>query len=126
MENLKKHIFKHFAKVKVVHSISGRLRLKLVNASNIPEEYSCYIKYLKDALCILPGINNAKFNHVIGTILIEYSVDKVYEEKILKWIDTIIKVGSDNFQLIKDYGEDNLEYVVDTLERQLKDVVHKI
>lgn len=126
MENLKKHIFKHFAKVKVVHSMPGRLRLKLVNTSNIPEEYSYYIKYLKDALCILPGIDKVKFNHVIGTILIEYNVDKVYEEKILRWIDTIIKVGADNFQLIKDYGENNLQYVVDTLEQQLKDVVHKI
>ncbi|APM38525.1 HMA2 domain-containing protein [Clostridium kluyveri] len=126
MENLKKHIFKYFAKVKLVHSMPGRLRLKLVNVSNIPEEYSYYIKYLKDALCILPGIDKVKFNHVIGTILIEYSVDKAHEEKILKWIDTIIKVGSDNFQLIKDYGENDLEYVVDTLEQQLKDVVHKI
>lgn len=59
----------------------GRLRLKLANALNIPEEYSYYIKYLKDALCILPGIDKVKFNHVIGTILIEYNVDKVYEEK---------------------------------------------
>lgn len=126
MENLKKHIFRHIARIKVVHSMPGRLRLKLANALNIPEEYSYYIKYLKDALCILPGIDKVKFNHVIGTILIEYNVDKVYEEKILKWIDTIIKVGSDNLQLIKEHGEDNLEYVVNTLEGQLKEAVNKI
>lgn len=126
MKNLKKYVFKHFTKVKIVHSMPGRIRLKLVNVSNIPEEYCYYTRYLEDAISMLPGIKKVDFNHFIGTIIIEYHVDKLYERKILKWIDVIIKVGMDNFELIKNYGKDNLEYVAAAVEQQLKDAVHNI
>ena len=45
--NIKNHIIKHFIKFKVVHSIPGRLRLKVNNASKIPQVCSTRIKNVR-------------------------------------------------------------------------------
>ena len=84
--NIKNHIIKHFIKFKVVHSIPGRLRLKVNNASKIP-----------------------------GSVVITYDTKKTYEEKIVKWINKVIDIVLGDFKLIEENGQDNLEFVIDTL-----------
>lgn len=126
MFDLKKYIIKHFTKIKVVHSIPGRIRLKLSNMTKLPKECKFYDNYLKGAITMIEGIEEVNFNYIIGTIIIKYNINKVYEIKILKWLDKIVEIGIDNFEFIQTYGEKNLDYVIKTLEQDLKDAINII
>ncbi|SQB92788.1 Uncharacterised protein [Clostridium tetanomorphum] len=75
---------------------------------------------------MIEGIEEVNFNYIIGTIIIKYNINKVYEIKILKWLDKIVEIGIDNFEFIQTYGEKNLDYVIKTLEQDLKDAINII
>lgn len=124
--NIKNHIIKHFIKFKVVHSIPGRLRLKVSNASKIPQEAKEYDKYVVQCLKMLDGINDVEFNYITGSVVINYDTKKTYESKIVKWIHKVIDIVLKDFKLIEENGENNLEFVIDTLEQKLNEAIKTI
>ena len=121
--NIKNHIIKHFIKFKVVHSIPGRLRLKVSNASKIPQEAKDYDKYVIQGLKMLDGIKDVEFNYITGSVVITYDTKKTYEEKIIKWINKVIDIVLENFKLIEENGQNNVEFVIDTLEQKLNEAI---
>ncbi|WMJ81900.1 hypothetical protein RBU49_06540 [Clostridium sp. MB40-C1] len=126
MINIQKYILRHVAKVKIIHSMPGRIRLKVPNLNKVPEEFRNYDKFFIKAIRILDGIEDISMNYLIGTTLITYNSKVVYEEKIMRWIKIIIDIGINNIIFIHQYGESNLEHVVSTLEQQLKEEVAKL
>ena len=124
--NIKNHIIKHFIKFKVVHSIPGRLRIKVNNASKIPQEAKEYDKYVVQGLTMLDGIKDVEFNYITGSVVITYDTKKTYEEKIVKWINKVIDIVLGDFKLIEENGQDNLEFVIDTLEQKLNEAIKTI
>ena len=124
--NIKNHIIKHCIKFKVVHSIPGRLRLKVNNASKIPQEAKEYDKYVVQGLKMLDGIKDLEFNYITGSVVITYDTKKTYEEKIVKWINKVIDIVLGDFKLIEENGQDNLEFVIDTLEQKLNEAIKTI
>ena len=124
--NIKNHIIKHFIKFKVVHSIPGRLRLTVNNASKIPQEAKEYDKYVVQGLKMLDGIKDVEFNYITGSVVITYDTKKTYEEKIVKWINKVIDIVLGDFKLIEENGQDNLEFVIDTLEQKLNEAIKTI
>ena len=124
--NIKNHIIKHFIKFKVVHSIPGRLRLKVNNASKIPQEAKEYDKYVVQGLKMLDGIKDVEFNYITGSVVITYDTKKTYEEKIVKWINKLIYIVLGYFKLIEENVQDNLEFVIDTLEQKLNEAIKTI
>lgn len=123
---LKKIVISKLMKIKVAHSIPGRIRFKVSTLKEIPEEYMIYEKYLHQALKKLEGIDSVDVNRVTGSIVVTYDIKKTYEEKILKWIEIIKEVGLKNLDLIEKYGEINTEYVVDTVEQQLDEAIKNL
>lgn len=123
---LKKIIVSKLMKIKVAHSIPGRIRFKVASLKDIPDEYMIYEKYLHQALKKLDGVENVDVNKMTGSILINYDIKRTYEEKILNWIDIIKEIGLKNIDLIEKYGESNTEYVVDTIEQQLDEAIKKL
>ena len=124
--NIKNHIIKHFIKFKVVHSIPGRLRLKVSNASKIPQDAKEYDKYVVQGLKMLEGITDVEFNYITGSVVINYDTKKTYEEKIIKWINKVIDIVLGDFKLIEENGQDNIEFVIDTLEQKLNEAIKTI
>lgn len=123
---LKKIIVSKLMKIKVAHSIPGRIRFKVASLKDIPDEYMIYEKYLHQALKKLDGVENVDVNKMTGSILINYDIKRTYEEKILNWIDIIKEIGLKNIDLIEKYGESNTEYVVDTIEQKLDEAIKKL
>ena len=121
----KKIILSQLAKIKVSHSIPGRIRFKVNSLKMVKEECKLYEKFLHDALFKLEGIEKVEVNAVTGSILVEYDINKLYECKVLKWVETVKAVGIKNYDLIEKYGETNLEYVVKTIEQQLNEALLK-
>lgn len=123
---LKKFIISQIAKIKVAHSIPGRIRFKVNSMKMIPDEYKEYQKFLFEALEKLDGITNVEINLVTGSILVNYDINKLYEKKVLKWVDTIKSVGINNYDVIEKYGDTNLDFVIKTINQQLDEAVKNI
>ena len=126
MLDIKTYIIKNFAKFKVVHSIPGRIRLKINNASKIPKEAAMYDKYVIEGIKILDGIDNIEFNYMTGSVLITYNPNKLSEKIVIKWINHVLNIVLENINFIHEFGEDNIDYVVSTLEKKLKETLSKV
>ncbi|RDY23356.1 hypothetical protein CHF27_008630 [Romboutsia maritimum] len=124
--DFKNYIIKHFARFKVVHTIPGRIRLKVSNASKIPKEAREYDRYVIQGIRILDGIEHVEFNYLTGSVLINYDTTKVYEDKVIKWINKVLEIVLQDIKLIQEYGETNASYVVGTLEQKLREIVNTI
>ena len=103
MLDFKKYLIKHFAKIKVIHSIPGRLRLKVPKQVYVAEEFRQYDRYVVDGVKLLDGIEDIQFNYVLGTILLTYDTNKVYEEKVLKWINRVVEIIIKNISWHKNF-----------------------
>ena len=124
--NFKKFIIGQLMKIKVSHSLTGRLRLKVSSLKLIPKEYIVYEKFIDESLKKLDGVTSVEINNLTGSILVIYDVNITYEKKILRWIEKLKEIGLNNFELIEKYGESNLDFVIKTINQQLNEAVKKL
>ena len=75
---------------------------------------------------MLDGITDVEFNYITGSVVINYDTKKTYEEKIIKWINKVIDIVLGDFKLIEENGQDNIEFVIDTLEQKLNEAIKTI
>ncbi len=115
MFNFKASILNLLFKFEVVSDLPGRLRIKVNNFKKLPKEAVNFQSQAMEAVKRLDGVENVKFNFVIGTVLIEYDTDKVDSKAIVSWLNTIKKLALDNMDLINSLeGKDEKE-VIDIL-----------
>ena len=115
MFNFKASILNLLFKFEVVSDIPGRLRIKVNNFKKLPKEAVNFQSQAVEAVKRLDGVESVKFNFVIGTVLIEYDIDKVDSKAIVSWLNTIKKLALDNMGLINSLeGKDEKE-VIDIL-----------
>ena len=116
--NFKKFIIGQLMKIKVSHSLPGRLRLKVSSLKLIPKEYIVYEKFIDESLKKLDGVTSVEINNLTGSILVIYDVNITYEK--------LKEIGLNNFELIEKYGESNLDFVIKTINQQLNEAVKKL
>lgn len=115
MFNFKASILNLLFKFEVVSDIPGRLRIKVNNFKKLPKEAVNFQSQAVEAVKRLDGVENVKFNFVIGTVLIEYDKDKIDSKAIVSWLNTIKKLALDNMGFINSLeGKDEKE-VIDIL-----------
>ena len=66
--NFKKFIIGQLMKIKVSHSLPGRLRLKVSSLKLIPKEYIVYEKFIDESLKKLDGVTSVEINNLTGSI----------------------------------------------------------
>ncbi len=59
-------------RIKVLHSIEGRVRIKLPDLDKIPENNKIHEEDVMKAVKMLNGIKDVSINYVIGTCIINY------------------------------------------------------
>lgn len=123
MIGIKETLKYSLSKIKVIHTLPGRLRLKIPYLNTVPLEYRKYDDKILQGIKILKGIETLTINYDINTVLITYDISILYEKKLISWVNRVIKVGIDNIDLFRNYGETNLNYVINTIENQLRDIV---
>lgn len=118
MFNFKLALLNMFFKFEVLSDIPGRMRIKVNNYKKIPDEAKKYQAYAIEAIKKLDGINDVKFNFVIGTILIEYDIKKLNSRDIIQWLNSIKKLISENMDLINSlHGKS---------EKEAKDILFSV
>lgn len=115
----KKLIISKLSKIKIVESKRGMLTVKLDILEKIPEEYVFYKRYLKDALNILEGVEDASINLNLSQITIIYNENLLSRDRLLSWIEKIKEIGLKNYDFIEQNGQNNLDEVVDKLTLEL-------
>ena len=60
------------AKLKIVHQVPGRIRMKIPSAKGNPEQLQSY----KEVLSLLPGVEDIELNPVTGSIILKYDPDR--------------------------------------------------
>lgn len=109
----------HFKKIKVMHSLPGRLRIKVPDLNKVDKDFRIYDEYMTKAIKLLPGIEDVSYNYISSNVLLCYDAKTICEKKILDWIETIWQTGIKNRKFIEQNAVNNIQYVIDNLMYQL-------
>lgn len=121
LNNLLKTTYLYFNKIKVVHSIPGRLRVSVPGMNKIPSELQKYEDSIITLIKLLDGIESVEFSYITSKILFKYDKTKLDEKKVLKWINIIFKQIISKESLIKDKSLYQVEKEFNSLYSLVKD-----
>lgn len=119
MNTLFKTAFLYFNKIKVVHSIPGRMRLSVPGLNNIPENMRQYEHYTTSLMKLEDGIKEISYSYVTGKILVTYDKDVTNEKKILDWINFVWKKVVDNEDIYNKMQPEEIEKNLDKFYEML-------
>lgn len=124
LKNILKNTYLLFNKVRIVHSIPGRLRLLIPSLDQAPEQIKKYENYISSIIKLKNGIKNIEYSYITSKILIEYDKALLNEKEIVAWLNKIWKIIVDNEDVY--YGmttqeiEDNVSKFYEMLKKELK------
>ncbi len=112
-------IIKKLIKIKVYKCLKDEIIIEMKCLKMLSEEHRCYQVFLEQALKKLNGVKGLDVDIVKGLITIKYDSNKQSEENVIKWAYKVKDIGIENFDLIKDQGESNLDNVIKVIEDKL-------
>ncbi len=112
-------IIKKLIKIKVYKCLKDEVIIEMKCLKMLSEEHRCYQVFLEQALKKLNGVKGLDVDIVKGLITIKYDSNKQSEENVIKWAYKVKDIGIENFDLIKDQGESNLDNVIKVIEDKL-------
>ena len=125
LKNLLKKTYLMFNKVKVVHSIPGRIRLFIPSLDQFPEQMKKYENYITAIIKLKAGINNIEYSYTTSKILVEYDKTKLKEEDIVNWLNKIWKIIVDNEDVYHGMSVDEVEKNVKKFYEMLKNELER-
>ena len=124
-KNILKKTYLMFNKVKVVHSIPGRIRLFIPSLDQFPEQMKKYENYITAIIKLKAGINNIEYSYTTSKILVEYDKTKLKEEDIVNWLNKIWKIIVDNEDVYYGMSMDEVEKNVKKFYEMLKNELER-
>ncbi|WP_338952751.1 HMA2 domain-containing protein [Fusobacterium nucleatum] len=120
LKNILKQTYLMFNKVKVVHSIPGRVRLLIPSLDKFPEQMKKHEHYITTIIKLKNGIKSVEFSYLTSKILIEYDKMKLKEQDIVDWLNKIWKIIVDNEDVYQGMSVDDVEKNVKRFFEMLK------
>ncbi len=120
LKSILKKTYLSFNKIKIIHSIPGRIRLFIPFLNKIPKEFRKYESYTISILKLKKGINTVNFSYPTSKILIEYDRNSLTESDIVNWLNEIWKIIIDNEKIYKGMPLNKIEYNMDSFYKTLK------
>ena len=119
-KNILKKTYLMFNKVKVVHSIPGRIRLLIPSLDKFPEQMKKYEHYITAIIKLKDGIKSVEYSYLTSKILIEYDKDKLKEQNIVDWLNKIWKIIVDNEDVYQGMSVNDVDKNVKRFFEMLK------
>ena len=119
-KNILKKTYLMFNKVKVVHSIPGRIRLLIPSLDKFPEQMKKYEHYITAIIKLKDGIKSVEYSYLTSKILIEYDKTKLNEQNIVDWLNKIWKIIVDNEDVYQGMSVDDVDKNVKRFFEMLK------
>ena len=119
-KNILKKTYLMFNKVKVVHSIPGRIRLLIPSLDKFPEQMKKNEHYITAIIKLKNGIKSVEYSYLTSKVLIEYDKDKLKEQDIVDWLNKIWKIIVDNEDVYQGMSVDDVDKNVKRFLEMLK------
>lgn len=106
-------------KVKIIHTLPGRLRVNIYGVKQFPDFAKQYAPILQKKVTRLSGVSQASLCMVTGNLLIVYDPSKTTEAELMIWLNTAWEKLS---ELLKWVGDNNIQdepSIASALERTL-------
>lgn len=124
MNSLLKSAFLYFNKIKVVHSIPGRLRLQIPGLDKVPENMRKYEHYTTSIIKMCKGIEDISYSYITSKVLVTYNPQVTNEKEIVNWLNYVWKKIVENEDVYNKLSveeiEENLDRFYDILCKELK------
>lgn len=111
--NILTSAFMVFNKIKVVHSIPGRVRLFVPGLGKVPEDMRKYQVYTTSLMKMLPGIKEISYSYITSKVLITYDPQISSEKEIIEWINLVWKKVVENRELYENMSQEEIEKNLD-------------
>ncbi|MCT4595323.1 MAG: hypothetical protein N4A57_13820 [Anaeromicrobium sp.] len=109
MINIFGKVFDMFYKIKVVHSIPGRLRVHIPAIKNIPSEWQIKEDTLNPIFLELQGVESISFSYISGNAVIQYDKTVTNDKEILEEMNKIVKILGKHRKEIENISQDQLD-----------------
>ena len=119
-KNILKKTYLMFNKVKVLHSIPGRIRLLIPSLDKFPEQMKKHEHYITAIIKLKNGIKSVEYSYLTSKVLIEYDKDKLKVEDIVDWLNKIWKIIVDNEDVYQGMSVDDIDKNVKRFFEMLK------
>ncbi|MDY4010048.1 MAG: cation transporter [Fusobacterium gastrosuis] len=125
LKDILKKTYLMFNKVKVLHSIPGRIRLFIPSLDQLPEQMKKYEDYTTAILKLKDGIKRIEYSYLTSKILIEYDKEKLAEKDIVDWLNKIWKIIVDNEHIYQGMTVNQIEDNIKKFYLMLKERLEK-
>ena len=119
-KNILKKTYLIFNKIKVVHSMPGRIRLLIPSLDKFPEQMKKHEHYITAIIKLKNGIKSVEYSYLTSKVLIEYDKMKLKEQDIVDWLNKIWKIIVDNEDVYQGMSVDDVEKNVKRFFEMLK------
>ena len=120
LNNILKQTYLIFNKVKIVHSIPGRMRLFIPSLDKFPEKMKKHEHYITAIIKLKNGIKSVEYSYLTSKILIEYDKMKLKEQDIVDWLNKIWKIIVDNEDVYQGMSVNDVDKNVKRFFEMLK------
>ncbi|WBW96827.1 hypothetical protein [Oceanirhabdus sp. W0125-5] len=80
-------------KIKVIESVTGRLRINVPIIKKIPEEYHIKDDTLTSVFLIIKGVTSVEFSYLTGDVIFTYEPEITDKKQILKDVRKMIQIA---------------------------------
>ena len=120
LKNILKKTYLIFNKIKVVHSMPGRIRLLIPSLDKFPEQMKKHEHYITAIIKLKDGIKSVEYSYLTSKVLIEYDKAKLKEQDIVDWLNKIWKIIVDNEDVYQGMSVDDVDKNVKRFFEMLK------
>ena len=120
LKNILKKTYLIFNKIKVVHSMPGRIRLLIPSLDKFPEQMKKHEHYITAIIKLKNGIKSIDYSYLTSKVLIEYDKAKLKEQDIVDWLNKIWKIIVDNEDVYQGMSVDDVDKNVKRFFEMLK------
>lgn len=127
MKQLLTDAYIKFSKIKVVHSIPGRVRLQIPGLKQVPKEYRHLEKDLLDLVTLLPGVTDLTLCFVTGRALLHYDGKLIGEQALVAWFNQVWDTMATELSGHNDLGDeaDIIAHARNQLRRHIEAFNHE-
>lgn len=120
MNKLKEMIFKKGFKITVLDNSNNNCVIKFDIPLKLKEENKKYTYLIEEIPDIIKGVNKVDLNFEKLIAKIYYDENLINLDKILKILDIVKELIIEEWDYIKENGEDNIDSVLAILKEKLK------
>lgn len=126
MFNIFTKVFDFIYKIKVVHSIPGRLRVYVPAIKNVPEEWQVEEADIAPIFSQITGVKSISFSYISGNALIQYDEAVTNEQNVLTDMKRIIKIVGKYRKELENISPDRLKDEINHMAKIIKEELNKI